>query len=266
VSSVDPTLSERAHALTGYLTTAAARAIEERFFRTRFRGQWVIAIATREDASGVLLAVNGEHVIVGANRAARDLFSLDNPKLQGEASLWTLFKSSAGSLRAKQSSDFFVRLVNSRTGEAKSALVTPPATARASLLLHTRPRLDLLKVVPVSEPDRPVHGGLAPHTLGRVCAYIEEHLTERLQISELSALAGLSVYHFAREFKRSVGVTPHSYVTQKRVEVAGQMLAGTDMSLSEVALSSGFFDQSHLARHFRERVGVTPAEYRWSHR
>jgi AraC-like DNA-binding protein len=266
VSSVDPTLSERAHALTGYLTTAAARAIEERFFRTRFRDHWVIAIATREDTSGVLLAVNGAHIIVGANRAARNVFSLDDRKLQGEVSLWTLFKHSAGSLRTKHNGDFFAHFVVSRSGEAKSVLVTPPAAARAGLLLHARPRLELLKVVPMSEPNRPMHGGLAPHTLRRVCAYIDEHLAERLQISELSALAGLSVYHLAREFKRSVGVTPHSYVTQKRVEMAEQMLSRTDMSLSEVALSSGFFDQSHLARHFRERIGVTPAEYRWSHR
>ncbi|WP_158515202.1 helix-turn-helix domain-containing protein [Bordetella sp. H567] len=266
VSSVDPTLSERAHALTGHLTTAAAHAIEERFFRTRFRDYWVIAIPTRADTSGVLLAVDREHVIVGANRTARDLFSLDDCKLRGEASLWTLFKHSTGALRSKHNGDFFAPLVVSRTGEEKSALVTPPATARASLPFHTRPRLDLLKVVPVSAPSRPAHGGLSPHTLGRVCAYIAEHLTERLELLELSALAGLSASHFAREFKRSVGITPHSYVTQKRVEMAERMLVRTDMPLSEVALLSGFFDQSHLARHFRERVGVTPAKYRWSHR
>jgi AraC-like DNA-binding protein len=79
-------------------------------------------------------------------------------------------------------------------------------------------------------------------------------------------VAGLSVYHFAREFKRTVGVAPHSYVTRRRVEKAQEMLARTDLPLSDVALASGFFDQSHLSRHFREFAGVTPAEYRWSQR
>ena len=72
VSAIDPGRSERAHALTGALTVTSARAIEERFFREHFRRAWVIAIAsTGEDAPGLLLAVDGDQRVVGANRAAR---------------------------------------------------------------------------------------------------------------------------------------------------------------------------------------------------
>src|ERR1700757_1620059 len=72
VSAIDPERSERAHALTGALTVNSARAIEERFFRERFRGEWVIAIAPpEEDAREMLLAVDNNQRIVGANRAAR---------------------------------------------------------------------------------------------------------------------------------------------------------------------------------------------------
>jgi AraC-like DNA-binding protein len=73
-------------------------------------------------------------------------------------------------------------------------------------------------------------------------------------------------YHFAREFKHSVGVTPHCYVLQKRVEQAQDMLARTDLSVAEIALAAGFSDQSHFTRQFRHIVGTTPRDFRWSQR
>jgi transcriptional regulator of acetoin/glycerol metabolism len=266
VSSVDPRLSERAHALTGTLTTAAARAIEERFFRERFRRQWVLAIASGGEGPGALLAVDGHQKILGANRAARASLSLDDQKLQSGISLWSVFRRNADLFRARHSSDFFVQLAAIGTDEMRSVLITPPYNSRASLVLHARPRLDLLEAMTIPEPLPPIHGGLSPGTLRRVRRYIDQHLTERIQLANLAAVAGLSVYHFAREFKRTVGVAPHSYVTRRRLEKAQAMLARTDLPLSDVALASGFFDQSHLARHFREFAGVTPAEYRWSQR
>jgi transcriptional regulator GlxA family with amidase domain len=95
---------------------------------------------------------------------------------------------------------------------------------------------------------------------------VEVHLSENINLTMLSALAGVSMHHFAREFKRSAGVTPHHYLTQKRVERAQEMLAQTDLALSEIAYATGFADQSHLARHFRHMVGTTPREFRWSQR
>src|SRR5262249_34770021 len=72
VSAIDPQRSERAHALTGALTVNSARAIEERFFREHFSQDWIIAIAPPgPDASGMLLAVDGDQRVVGANRVAR---------------------------------------------------------------------------------------------------------------------------------------------------------------------------------------------------
>jgi transcriptional regulator GlxA family with amidase domain len=108
-----------------------------------------------------------------------------------------------------------------------------------------------------------IRGGLPPHAVRRVCEFIKAHLAENITIQALATIAGLSMYHFARGFKQSKGMTPHAYLVQCRVRRAQDLLAATDLPLSEVALASGFADQSHCARRFREHVGVTPGHYRW---
>jgi AraC-like DNA-binding protein len=82
----------------------------------------------------------------------------------------------------------------------------------------------------------------------------------RLTMEELANVAGLSLYNFIHAFKREVGIPPHAYLTQIRVERAKQMIH-EGMDLATVALGSGFADQSHLTRRFRQFVGVTPGEY-----
>ena len=111
-----------------------------------------------------------------------------------------------------------------------------------------------------------IRGGLPPRALRRVREFIEAHLEENISIQALASVAGLSMYHFARAFKQSEGMAPHEYLIQCRVQRAKDLLAETDLPLSEIALASGFSDQSHCARRFREHVGVTPSSYRWSTR
>jgi AraC-like DNA-binding protein len=131
---------------------------------------------------------------------------------------------------------------------------------------HTRPRLDsnntLLKLAPVRRTKR----GLPAGKTRRVREFVEAHLSENINLASLATVAGLSVHHFAREFKHSVGITPHQYLIQRRLERAKQMLAQTNLSLSEIAYAAGFSDQSHFCHRFRRMVGTTPREFRWSQR
>jgi transcriptional regulator GlxA family with amidase domain len=131
--------------------------------------------------------------------------------------------------------------------------------------LHTRPRLGSIGISKLPQAPQ-AHGGLSPGAMRRVREYVEVHLGESIDLSMLAGVAGLSVHHFARQFKQSTGVTPHFYLTKKRVERAQQMLIQTDLSLAEVACAVGFFDQGHLARHFRHMLGTTPREFRWLQR
>jgi transcriptional regulator of acetoin/glycerol metabolism len=273
ISAIDPELSGRAHALTGPLTVRSARAIEERFFRQQFRRDWIVAIAPPDGGVlGMLLAIDGNQRIVGANRGARTSLLLDDRGLRGGISFWTIFERDLHLFRRKDRTDICTKLVLTGSNDSRPALVTPPhnivgvSSNPTDINLHTRPRLDfidtLLKLAPASQ----AHGGLSAGTMRRIREYVEVHLSENINLTMLSAVAGVSMHHFAREFKQSAGVTPHRYLTQKRVERAQEMLAQTDLSLSEIAYSTGFADQSHLARHFRHMVGTTPREFRWSQR
>jgi AraC-like DNA-binding protein len=272
LTAIDPELSEAAHALTGALTVRSAQAIEERFFREQFRREWIVAVAApRGGTIGMLLAIDGNQRIVGANRAARTSLMLDDRGLRAGVSLWTIFERDPDLFRRKDRTDIYALLVVAGSDDGRPALVTPPdhtmGAASNPTNLHTRPRLDsiptLLKLAP---PAPQAHGGLSPGAMRRVEEYMRAHLGESVDLSILAGVAGLSVHHFARQFKQSLGVTPHHYLLQKRVERAQEMLAQTDLSLSEIAYATGFADQSHLARHFRYMLGTTPSEFRWSQR
>jgi AraC family transcriptional regulator len=96
-----------------------------------------------------------------------------------------------------------------------------------------------------------------------VVEYIEGHLDAGVTLEQLAAVARLSPYHFARQFKRATGMPPHQYVIARRVERARQLLqGGDDLALAEVAAHAGFSDQSQFTRHFKRLVGVTPGQFR----
>jgi len=105
-------------------------------------------------------------------------------------------------------------------------------------------------------------GSLATWQMRRVGHYIETNLTQDLLTNTLADVVNLSPSHFCRAFKRSVGITVHRYVMQRRVEKAQQLMLTTAEALSGIALSCGMSDQSHLTRWFRRVVGETPAAWR----
>jgi len=144
-------------------------------------------------------------------------------------------------------------------------LITPPACGMSGLcspteaLLHSRPRVGMLAHLPLPADPPTTRGGLAPARANRVCEYIDSHLQENIALEVLAGIAQLSVHHFARAFRQTLGIPPHNYIVQRRVERAQQMLRNTELPLSEIAIAAGFTDQSHLARHFRTITGVSPS-------
>jgi AraC family transcriptional regulator len=105
-------------------------------------------------------------------------------------------------------------------------------------------------------------GGLAGRRLRRVLDYISENYERDVSLGELAAEAGVSPFHFSREFKRATGFAPHQYLINVRVERAKALLAESELPLAEVSLSAGFSSQSHFTRLFHRLTGVTPKSYR----
>lgn len=108
-------------------------------------------------------------------------------------------------------------------------------------------------------------GSLSPRRLATVLDYIEAHLAENVSLAELAAAANLSRHHFCSAFRRSTGVTPHKYVTSRRLERAKRLLAGST-PLAEIALDCGFGSQQHFTTAFRQMLGTTPGAVRASTR
>jgi len=121
----------------------------------------------------------------------------------------------------------------------------------------------LLRYYAVSTPARASFtGGLPATKLRQVTDFIADNYSRDLKLAELAQVAGMSSFHFAREFKRTTGATPHQYLIKFRIERAKAILEKNDLPLIEVGLRSGFSHQSHFTRLFRRITGTTPHSYR----
>jgi len=94
----------------------------------------------------------------------------------------------------------------------------------------------------------------------RAKEFLSENLDTKLSLQEVAAVVGLSRYHFLRVFKKATGLPPHVFRTQQRVDTARRLLK-TGMPFSQVALATGFSDQSHFTNKFRQFIGATPSQY-----
>lgn len=100
-----------------------------------------------------------------------------------------------------------------------------------------------------------------PHAVKIALDYLTDNLAANISLHELSSLSGFSAYHFLRIFRDTVGLPPHAYQTQLRINRAKKLLAeGED--IVQVAYDTGFTDQSHFSNKFKRLVGATPRQYK----
>ncbi|VEP13836.1 AraC family transcriptional regulator [Hyella patelloides LEGE 07179] len=90
--------------------------------------------------------------------------------------------------------------------------------------------------------------------------YLRANYTENISLEQLSNLVNLKPLRLLRVFRKAMGLPPHAYLLQVRVTQAKKLLT-MGISIAEVAVETGFSDQSHLHRHFKRFVGVTPGQY-----
>ena len=90
--------------------------------------------------------------------------------------------------------------------------------------------------------------------------YLVSNLSEKMTLSEVAEQVKLSQYYFTRLFKKKTGISPHAYRTQHRLDTAKNLLR-KGRSFSEIAVSTGFTDQSHFTNTFKAYMGITPGQY-----
>ena len=125
--------------------------------------------------------------------------------------------------------------------------------------------VNLLRHHTASKPQLPIYkGGLPARQLGQVLDYIDAYLDKNIKLADLAQLLNMSPFHFSRLFKQSIGITPHQYLSQQRVERAKELLRKSDRLITDIAFECGFSSHSHLSKQFRQITGITPKAYRLS--
>jgi AraC family transcriptional regulator len=105
-------------------------------------------------------------------------------------------------------------------------------------------------------------GGLAPWQESRAKEFIAANLSKAISLQDIADECGLSLAHFSRAFRTSVGMTPHGWLQTRRIARAKDLLLNSQLDLADIALACGFADQSHFTRTFSRMNGDGPGAWR----
>ncbi len=96
----------------------------------------------------------------------------------------------------------------------------------------------------------------------RICEYIDTHYSEDLSLEKMAELAGFSKYHFERLFKNFTGITFYKYLNRVRIAQSRALITNPSLTMTEIALKSGFNSSSTFIRMFKQINGCTPTEFK----
>ena len=105
-------------------------------------------------------------------------------------------------------------------------------------------------------------GGLAPWQERRAKELLDAHIRGGITLDVLARSCELSIRHFTRAFRQSIGMSPYEWLQRRRIEKAKTLLQTSSAALSAIAADCGFTDQSHFTRTFSRIVGTTPHVWR----
>ncbi|MEH0198903.1 AraC family transcriptional regulator [Caulobacter sp. CCNWLY153] len=128
-----------------------------------------------------------------------------------------------------------------------------------AMALVQREGLRLLEAAAPGELDR---GGLAPWQMRRIDAHLSANLDGSMRVTDLAAIAKLSVSHFSRAFAASYGMAPRDHILNLRLEQARTMMLDSAEPLGRIAIACGFSDQAHLSNRFRRAFDISPNAWR----
>lgn len=152
-----------------------------------------------------------------------------------------------------------MRQLKNELSAPAGAAIAAEGLARTIAVMLLR-EFDHIRVTKPAEPAPPV-------AVLKVVELMRQRLADSLALEEMAAVAGVSPFHFARQFKTATGHPPHDYLIRLRVDRAQELIRQhrREWTLAAVANECGFSDQSHMARHFKRVLGVSPGEFADAH-
>lgn len=100
------------------------------------------------------------------------------------------------------------------------------------------------------------------HDLFRIRRYIDSHYQDNISLDFLAGMSHINKYYLVHTFSQAYGLSPISYLNERRIQVSKDLLETTDHSISEIARLSGFSSQCYFAQSFKKSCGITAREYR----
>ncbi|GEM_PF-1039871 len=155
------------------------------------------------------------------------------------------------------------RWIAERAMDARAGMVLPPDLEVAATSLLRGLLIKLSHDTPAT--PRPQAAG-NPVAWRRFTAHIQEHLHDLGGVNQLAEKAGYTRSHFCRLFKAHTGLSPRQYVINARTALAKELLRGTSLSVSDVAVRAGHGELSPFSKQFKRHTGMTPSAYRISTR
>jgi AraC family transcriptional regulator len=150
------------------------------------------------------------------------------------------------------------RLLNIWHAAAKDA--DQPDLCPQTEIIHLVEALIKLSMDPTTIKKRKLH--LSQHVRRRVLDFIATNLSSDLTLDTIAQIANFSEYHFLRAFKAEMGVTPHQYILDQRLQRAKHLLCKNGANIADIAVTCGFASHQHLSSTFWRLVGRTPRAFR----
>ena len=122
--------------------------------------------------------------------------------------------------------------------------------------------VEILTQILVKNSSKNMSHGSIPDYLKKTIKEMDSRFRETLTLDQLAGFANISKFHFSREFKRYIGMTPNEYIIVTRISHAKEMLKYTDLTIEEITFDCGFHNVSHFINLFKVHEKITPLKYR----
>ena len=125
---------------------------------------------------------------------------------------------------------------------------------------------EIIKMVDILFDKMNIKGKLSEGGMKAVIDYIERNLKKGISLEDVANHVNISTYYLSKIFKKEMGVNFITYVTDRKMDLAKEMLVNTDIPVLNIALDLAYNEANYFSKAFKKKTGLTPSEYREKYR